>query len=258
MAYSVLVDVTRCIGCLGCQVSCKNWNDRPGERTLLGDTLGNPGHMDASSYTVVKLKEDTDSRGVEWHFTKHQCMHCISPACVAACPCGALTKDAEGPVEYHREYCIGCRYCMLACPFGVPTFEWDRAVPSIRKCTFCAERVKRGMEPACTKSCPSGALVFGAREDVLGEAERRMGLNPGRYLNHIYGAGEVGGTSWLYISDTGFKNLYMREDLGSSQYGAYAWNALGKAPAVTVGVAVLMAGFFFISKRKDKGGGRMR
>ncbi|MGC2423225.1 MAG: 4Fe-4S dicluster domain-containing protein [Nitrospirota bacterium] len=253
MAYSVLVDVTKCIGCMGCQVSCKNWNDMPGEKTTLGETLANPRYMDAYTYTVVKFKERLADRGLEWHFTKQQCMHCVDPACVAACPCGALTKNQLGPVEYHRKNCIGCRYCMLACPFSVPTFEWGKAIPSIRKCTFCADRVKNGVEPACTKSCPSGALTFGPTEDVLKLADGRIASRPDRYVNYIYGKEEAGGTSWLYISDTDFKNLYLREDLNKGKYSTYAWNALGKTPAVSMGVALLMAGFFFISRRKETG-----
>ena len=256
MTYSVLVDVTKCIGCLGCQVACKNWNERPAEKTTLGETLANPPGLDSSSYTVVKLKEGVGHEGVGWHFTKHQCMHCAEPACANACPCNALRKTPEGPVVYSRANCIGCRYCMLACPFEVPAFEWNKAIPSIQKCTFCSERLASGVEPACTKSCPSGALTFGKREDVLGLAESRISRRPGKYVNYVYGKEEVGGTSWVYITDTGFRNLYLREDLGKAAYPSYSWKVMGKVPGAAVGIAALMAGFFIISSRKDKLSGK--
>lgn len=241
-------------------MSCKNWNDRPSDRTTVNETLANPLDMDAGSYTVVKFKEKAGAGGVAWHFTKQQCMHCDEPACVAACPCGALTKNALGPVEYHRARCIGCRYCMLACPFKVPTFEWGKAIPSIQKCTFCAERVKRAVEPACSKSCPTGALTFGKKEDVLKLAADRLSTRPDRYINHIYGKDEVGGVSWLYITDTDFKDLYLRTDLEKRPYGEYSWNYLTKFPVVSLGAAAVLAGFFFITARrgrgKEEGGGQ--
>jgi formate dehydrogenase iron-sulfur subunit len=253
MPYSVLVDVTKCIGCQGCQVACKNWNERPSDRTTVNETLANPLDMDASNYTVVKFKEGGGAGGaLTWHFTKQQCMHCDEPACVAACPSGALTKGGLGPVEYHRKNCIGCRYCMLACPFKVPTFEWDKAVPSIQKCTFCAERVKRGIEPACAKSCPSGALTFGKKEVILKAAEDRLAMRPDRYADHIYGKDEAGGTSWLYITDTSFADLYLRTDLDKAPYAEYSWNYLSKLPAVSLGAAAILAGFFFITGRRQR------
>jgi len=252
MPYKMLVDVTRCIGCQGCQVSCKNWNDKKADRTTLGETLANPRDVNSSNFTVVKFSEKSGPKDMEWHFTKRQCMHCATPACVAACPCSALTKSALGPVEYNRSFCIGCRYCTLACPFEVPAFDWDKAIPSIQKCTFCAGRIKNGMEPACSKSCPSGALTFGKDEDIVRLAKSRIAAKPGRYVDYIYGTDEAGGTSWLYISDTDFKNLGFRDDLEKTSYGTYSLNAVSKAPLVGIGAAALMAGFFFLAGRKEK------
>jgi len=252
MPFSVLIDVTKCIGCQGCQVACKGWNGMPADRTAMGGTIGNPSDMDSSAYTVMKFREGEGAKGPVWHFTKHQCMHCKSPACAAACPVGALTKETDGPVIYHKGRCIGCRYCMLACPFSVPKFEWKAALPYIQKCTFCSERIKAGMEPACTKTCPSGALLFGKSDDIMNTAKGRLASHPDKYLNHIYGADEAGGTSWLYISDTAFSELYLREDLEKFAYGRHAMDALGMAPAVGLGVAALLAGFYFISGRKER------
>jgi len=252
MPFSVLVDVTRCIGCQGCQVACKGWNDRPADSTTLGETMGNPSDTYSSAYTVMKFREGGDAKGPKWHFAKRQCMHCLSPACASACPVGALTKEPAGPVVYHKGLCIGCRYCMLACPFGVPKFEWKAAMPYIQKCDFCADRLKAGTEPACTKTCPSGALLFGKREDVMKTASSRIASRPGRYVNHVYGVDEAGGTSWLYISDAAFSELYLREDLNRFAYGKSPMDALGLAPAVGLGVAALLAGFYFISGRKER------
>lgn len=254
MSYAMLVDAVKCIGCQGCQVSCKNWNDRPGERTMLGDTFGNPKGLDSSTYTVCRFKEGAGPEGIEWHFSKVQCMHCAEPACVAACPCGALTKSKLGPVEYNNGLCIGCRYCMLACPFQVPTFEWKSALPYIQKCSFCSDRIRNGIEPACSRTCAPGALTFGRREDLLKIAEDRINARPDKYINYIYGKDEVGGTSWLYISDTDFKNLSLREDVEKGNYANYSWKAISRTPAIGIGAAVLIAGFFFIADRRDRNG----
>jgi len=250
MQHSVLVDITRCIGCQGCQVACKSWNERPSERTTLGPTMGNPGDMDSSSYTVIRFREEDKPWGLSWHFTKQQCMHCNEPACVSACPVGALTKDQSGPVTYNKRLCIGCRYCMLACPFSVPKFEWDKAFPYIQKCTFCAERLKAGEQPACTKACPSGALVFGKRDDIVALAKRRMADRPGRYKDRIYGLEEAGGTSWLYLADTEPANMYLPDGLENVPYGTYTWSTLKGTAAAGVGVAAIMTAFFFISGRR--------
>ena len=251
MPYSVLVDVTRCIGCQGCQVACKNWNDRPSGLTELGDTLAAPPDMDAGSYTVVKFSEGAGAHGSGWRFTKAQCMHCVEPACAAACPAGALVKDGAGPVVYKRSRCIGCRYCMLACPFTIPKFEWDKAIPSVRKCTFCAERITRGMEPACVKSCPAGALTFGTRDKMLRAAGDRIKARPADYVDHIYGRDEAGGTSWLYISDTDFGRLYLRGGLKPEGYARYSYGVTGKAGFAAAGVAALLTGLYFISRRRQ-------
>jgi len=249
MGYSMLVDVTKCIGCEGCRVSCKNWNGRPGSR-------GSGEVLDSSTYSVVKTSETADIKaGVPgMHFAKVQCMHCLEPACASACACGALKKTAAGPVEHYPDRCIGCRYCMLACPFGVPAFEWATAFPHIRKCSFCTDRIKKGVEPACSKSCASGALLFGRRDELLKTAEDRIKARPGRYIDAVYGKDEAGGTSWLYISDTGFGNLSLREDLDKAKYSDYSMSVLSKTPAVGLGAAALLAGFFFITGRRNGAG----
>jgi formate dehydrogenase iron-sulfur subunit len=134
-------------------------------------------------------------------------MHCQHPACVEACIVGALEKQDDGPVTYDDRKCIGCRYCQVACPFGIPSFEWDKPMPWIRKCTFCADRQGGGLSPACVTTCPTSALVYGEREDLLSTAHARIDARPSRYVNHIYGEKEVGGTAWLYLSPVPFDAL---------------------------------------------------
>lgn len=250
MVYSVLIDTVRCIGCQGCQVACKSWNGMPGERTSLGATMGNPAALDSSTYTNIGFTELDGAGGTAWHFVKHQCMHCTEPACAAACPVGALVKDPEGPVVYRKGLCIGCRYCMLACPFQIPKFEWDKAFPYIRKCTFCSERVKAGEQPACTKACPSGALTFGTRDKIVQEARRRLAKGGGRYTGRIYGLDEAGGTSWVYISGAEFGELGLAEDVAPKPYGTYTWDALSKTPLAGAGAAAVLAGLWFIVGRR--------
>jgi formate dehydrogenase iron-sulfur subunit len=250
MPYSVLIDTVRCIGCQGCQVACKSWNSMPGERTTLGKTLGNPARLDSSTYTLIGFTELDRPNGVSWQFTKKQCMHCLQPACVSACPVGALTKSPDGPVVYHKGLCIGCRYCMLSCPFEIPKFEWDKSFPYIRKCTFCSERLAAGLQPACTKTCPSGALIFGSREKIIETAKARMNHRPGMYNPEVYGMEQAGGTAWLYISGVEYKELGLREDLSRRPYGEYTWDALSKTPAAGIGAAAVLAGLSLIIGRR--------
>ena len=203
MAKSYLIDTTQCVGCRSCQVSCKQWNDLPAEQTKLQTNnlgLQNPVTLSAKTLTVVTYKEVADTKapgGLKYVFAKRQCMHCEDPACASACPSTAMRKSKEGPVTYDSSKCIGCRYCMLACPFGVPTAQWDTLAPKIRKCTMCSDRVAVGASPACAKACPAGAITWGEREQLLALAQKRITDNPKKYVPHIYGEHEAGGTGFL-------------------------------------------------------------
>jgi formate dehydrogenase iron-sulfur subunit len=151
---------------------------------------------------MYEVEQDGETHRI---FVKRQCMHCENPACVSACPVGALQKLENGAVVYDCTRCIGCRYCMVACPFSIPKFEWDERLPRIRKCTFCADRQADGLAPACATACPAGALTFGKREALIAEAQGRIETEPDRYFHHIYGQDELGGTSWLYLSPVPFE-----------------------------------------------------
>jgi len=188
----ILTDVTKCIGCERCVEACNMINKTPPRlptRFHLKDGL--------SSHRLTSIvKVPGTDRTV-----RRQCMHCLEPSCASACLVGAFHKRPDGPVEYDKQKCIGCRYCMLACPFTIPRYEWDKAIPYVIKCKMNEEcRVEGGM-PACVSACPTGATIFGVREELIEEARRRIKDNPGRYIDHVWGEHELGGTSVIYISD---------------------------------------------------------
>jgi formate dehydrogenase iron-sulfur subunit len=208
--YAMLIDETRCTGCRACQVACKQWNDLPAERTRNRGSYQNPASLSAQTWNLIEFREIQAGDKVRFSFLKRACMHCEHPACVSVCPVGALHKTADGPVVYDDWKCIGCRYCMAACPFGIPTFDWKKgslAQPLIRKCNFCIDRVSNGLEPACAKTCPSRVITFGEREQLIAMGEARIRQFPDRYVNHLYGKEEAGGTSVLYLSNVSFEQL---------------------------------------------------
>jgi len=193
---AILTDVTKCIGCERCVQACVRQNKLPPEiptRYRADDGLS------ARRYTSIERipgkKEGT------WRNVRRQCMHCREAACQAACLVGAFSKSPDGAVEYDADKCIGCRYCMLACPFMIPRYEYDKALPFVRKCKMNDECRVEGGQPACMAACPTGATVFGPREKLLEEARRRIAANPDLYEDHVYGEKEFGGTSVMYLSD---------------------------------------------------------
>jgi Fe-S-cluster-containing dehydrogenase component len=203
-AVGLLYDATLCIGCKACMTACNEANGLP------ADTTGSPGNLyhkpvdlSAKAKTVIKLYAE----GVTRSYVKAQCMHCIDPACASACMLGALKKREFGIVSYDPDLCIGCRYCEIACPFGVPKFEWSKMAPKIVKCELCKERLADGKEPACTDVCPRSAVIFGKRSELLTEAKRRIAENPGRYVPKVYGETDGGGTQVLYLSRVPFEKL---------------------------------------------------
>lgn len=199
----VLVDTTVCIGCRKCEWACKgahNIEQGDFESYQNNEVLNDMRRPSPTNLTIVNRYSDEGLRNV-----KLQCMHCDYPACVSACIVGAISKTENGSVIWDTDMCIGCRYCMVACPFQIPTFEYEKALdPKIVKCDFCIDRTNNGKIPACVNICPVEALTYGTREELISEARRRIKNNPDKYYNHIFGEHEVGGTSWLYLAD---KNL---------------------------------------------------
>lgn len=209
-----LVDTTLCVGCRKCEQACNTRNHLPKPKESFEEmaVLESQRRMDDTTYTVVNKYYPKNIGTLVWRhrptFVKFQCMHCADPSCVSACIVGALTKQPNGAVIYDADKCIGCRYCMVACPFQVPAYEYDNPLtPQVRKCTFCFEQIKDGGLPACAQVCPREVITFGKREDLLKLARWKMKSNPGKYLSHIYGEKEVGGTSWLYLASEPFENI---------------------------------------------------
>lgn len=245
--FAILTDTTRCTGCETCVHACKQTyqlgRDRAWRWKQRIDDLS------ATRFTTIETRPGG-------HHVRKQCRHCVEPACVSACLVGALQKTELGPVIYDQNRCMGCRYCMMACPFGIPRYQWQSAVPYVRKCILCYDRIKEGKQPACTEACPYGATIFGTRAKMLAEARRRITAEPQRYYPRgapkVYGAHEVGGTSVLYISDISLDFLGWQPELGDEPVPALTWGALRKVPKIAFGVAALMSAIYWIIGRRAK------
>ena len=246
----VLHDTTKCIGCRKCELACNKVNDLPQPEKPFEDlsVLNKKRRTQENMYTVVN---EFGSR--EKVFVKKQCNHCLEPACASACFVKALKKTPEGPVVYDASLCVGCRYCMVACPFGIPAYEYDKVLtPRVTKCTMCAPRFAQGKLPGCVEACPREALIFGKRDALLKIAKSRIQKYPEQYVDHVYGEHEMGGTSWLYLSQHPFETIGMREDLGTKSAPELTSGPLSAVPIVVGLWPVLLTGVYAISKRKDK------
>jgi formate dehydrogenase iron-sulfur subunit len=246
---AMLVDTTLCLGCLGCESACSEANGLP-EPVHDDGMFERARTTDTTAYTVVNCYESAGPEGEE-RYVKTQCMHCVAPACASACLVRALEKTPAGAVVYHEDRCLGCRYCMLSCPFDAPRFEYEKAVPYVRKCSFCAERQAQGQAPACAEACPGGALTFGRRSDLLEEARTRIYQNPGSYARKIFGERDAGGTSWLYITDARFEDLGF-PDVGERSNAEATSGALAAVPLVMTMWPPLLAGLYAFSKRRSE------
>jgi len=244
----MLSDLTKCIGCGWCQQACDEWNQLAAKSNCLEN---DPESLSANTWTVVQHQDMQQGGGSQRVYVKRQCMHCLKPACVSACPVGALQKLEEGPVTYDASRCIGCRYCMVACPFGVPKFEWEAALPKICKCSFCADRQEEGLAPACAAACPTGALLFGDRDALIVEARTRIQNEPERYENHIYGETEIGGTSWLYLSPVPFQDVGFPALKRESVTELSEAIAVYGTPSMALGVAALLGGVHYWFGRRQ-------
>ncbi|HSF82408.1 MAG TPA: hydrogenase 2 operon protein HybA [Anaerolineales bacterium] len=244
----MLYDTTMCVGCHACSEACRDWNGTEVELDPSG-LYDAPTELTADTWTLIQLHKGESENS----FVKHQCMHCIDPGCVSGCPVHALEKTAAGPVTYDAGRCIGCRYCMYTCPFDIPRFEWEEVLPIIAKCTLCSDRIANGDGPACAERCPTGALIWGRRGDLLEEAEKRLIDHPNRYVNKVYGKDEAGGTSVLYLSHVPF------EYLGLPKLGTEPITRLSERtgnifiPSILLGGPLLLAGIRWISKRDGWG-----
>ncbi len=249
MSKAVLVDLTKCVGCGSCSVACKLWNDLEYDKN--NPAVGIEPKLTDKNWTTVALNQvEKDGKPV-WRFVKEQCLHCEDPACASACFAKAFQKTPEGPVIYYPHLCVGCRYCMIACPFDIPKYQWDAAFPLVQKCQMCSTKVAEGQAPSCVSVCPTNVMKFGERDELLAEA-RQLVESDNRYVKHIYGEKEAGGTSWMYISDVPFEQLGFRTDVTTTPLSHYSHSFLKYTPYVIVGWGALLTGMYVYTKRRNE------
>ncbi|HPS62898.1 MAG TPA: 4Fe-4S dicluster domain-containing protein [Bacteroidales bacterium] len=243
--YGILYDSTRCKGCRGCEFDCAEAHGFPEPPPSKG--LAPIRKTNENCNTVVNTLKS--SKGEV--YVKRQCMHCNEPACVAACLTQAMHKTMMGPVTWDGDKCMGCRYCMVSCPFDSPKFEYHSPNPKIQKCDMCFERLKTGEPPACAYNCPNEALLYGKRRDLIREARKRINDQPDLYVDHIYGEREAGGTGWLYLSKVPFEELGLNTGVQQSSYPALTKGFLYSVPTIFVLVPSLLLGIHQATKNDN-------
>jgi len=236
MPYGLLIDLTLCVGCGACQTACQESHKFPVKEIKA---------LTANNFTFIEEKNDL--------YIRRMCQHCAQPACASVCPVGALYKSKEGPVNYDADKCLGCRYCMLACPFEIPKYEWSSNSPRIRKCTMCYdERTSKGLPTACSEACPAEATKFGKRDELLAEALQRINDSPDTYVKRVYGQGEAGGTSILYLSSVPFEQLGFATKVGMEALPTHTWNVLSKLPNIVATAGVMLSAVYWITSRREE------
>jgi len=269
MAKGVLVDLTKCFGCGSCTVACKMYNKNEwiehrapsdGERATLADenwTVIQKCRLDRATgkqiipidglETPSKTGGEGEGGGNEvWRYVKRQCLHCKEPACASSCFATAFRKNESGETVYYPNLCVGCRYCMLACPFSIPKFEWNKPLPALTKCMMCSDRIQNGDPPVCVAVCPTDVMKFGEQEELLKEAKEII-YNDSRYVRYIYGEEEAGGTAWIYISDKPFEELGFRMNVPKHPLNHHTKPFMHKTPYVAAIWFAILAGLYFIT-----------
>ncbi len=234
----MLFDATMCVGCGECYLACKAQNNLPEtNEDFLKD------HLSDKTFTVVEQYGD--------YYARKMCMHCADPACVSVCLVGAFTKTDDGPVLYDYDKCIGCRYCMQACPHRIPRYEWGSTSPKVRKCILCTERLAKGEPTACSEACPTGATQFGYLDELKEEAKQRIADNPDTYYPEVYGLEDGGGTSILVLSPVPFDQLGYAS-LAKEPLPTYTARAMEKIPSVVTIGGAFLGGMYWLTRRKNE------
>jgi formate dehydrogenase iron-sulfur subunit len=234
MEYGILIDTTLCVGCYECEHACaERWGfERDPEVHKLSST----------SNTAILTVDDV--------YVPRMCMHCEDPTCASVCPVAAFQKTPEGAVVYDADLCMGCRYCMQACPFDVPRYQWSSLNPKVTKCDMCHERVLAGNKPACVEACPTEARIFGPLEEIITLAKKRLEENPDTYYPKMYGLREAGGASVLYLSARPFEQLGLRTNLPDHPLPDLTWAVMSKIPDYVFWGGTLLAGIWWITNRR--------
>jgi formate dehydrogenase iron-sulfur subunit len=232
----LLFDMVECVGCRNCVKACLETHGFEGDPETTTE-------LSARAYTAMRVEGDYPVRNL--------CRHCVSPSCASVCPVAALRKTELGPVVYDASRCIGCRYCIMACPFNVPRYEWLSPVPAVRKCDLCIDRLQRGEPTACAAACPAKATLAGTRKELLAIAHERIRKNPKDYYPHVYGETEAGGTCVLFLAPHAVASLgYDR--LGNEPLPALTWKVLSKIPGISIGGGAALLAFWWITRRRDE------
>jgi formate dehydrogenase iron-sulfur subunit len=242
---ALLLDFTKCIGCGSCVEACRAQNNLPAPP----EGAPPPAKLDARNFTVLRTASGPGDQTVHY---RRMCMHCLDPTCASACPVGALRKTPAGPVVYDPSLCLGCRYCMQACPFNVPRYEWNSRNPRIRKCNFCADRLAEGRPNACAEACPVEATLAGEREELLEIARRRIAAEPDKYVHHIYGEREAGGTSVLVLSPIPFDQVGLPANLDAQPLPWLTFRVLRRIPHLAVFGGAVLTGLWWITNRRNE------
>jgi formate dehydrogenase iron-sulfur subunit len=239
MSKALLYDSTICIVCKQCELACASQNKLPYNDAIAAEEV-----QSADKLTVVLRRQDK--------FMRCLCMNCVGPSCSSVCPVGALQKTALGPVTYDPSRCMGCRYCMVAFPFSVPKYEWGKLIPKVQKCTMCPDRIAQGKQTACAEICPTGATKFGERDDLIAEAQQRIRDNPSKYVDHIYGLQEVGGTSVLLLSPVLFETFSYQTNISKDPLPMLTYEVLSRIPDFVPLGGMLLGGIWWIMHRREE------
>jgi formate dehydrogenase iron-sulfur subunit len=236
---AILYDSTLCIGCRSCEDACaKKWG------MAYNESIASEEKLSERKLTTVVTRGE--------RFSRRLCMHCLQPTCVSVCPVAALQKTALGPVIYHEDRCMGCRYCMFACPFQVPVYEWSKTLPKVKKCNMCYERLTAGKPTACSEACPTNATVTGERDALVQEARRRLAEDPKKYDGRIYGLNDVGGTSVFYLSAIPLEQFGIRANLPQQPLPELTGRVLAFVPDVVGTGGALLGGIYWITHRREE------
>jgi len=260
MAKAILYDTTKCTACRACQVACKGWNELPAEATTNRGTYENPPDLSSQTWLKMEFREVGQGGQLDWLFTRRACMHCTDAACVTVCPSGALYHHELGFVAYNKDICTGCGYCADFCPFHVPRSDrnWATGVAKMDKCTLCTtpgfDRIAGGWEPACVKTCPTDALIYGDRSQLVADGKKRVdALRAKGYSNaYLYGDRELEGLHVMYVLDDS-PEVYGLPLAPQVPAAAIAWKDVIQPMGWAVGgLAILGLGLNYIIAREAK------